>query len=86
MIIGTIGGDITNISKTTPFSDVSELSWYAPYIAYAVKNNLINATLQTFRPNDTITREEAMKILTLSLKLDTSKFTSTSFSDVTVDS
>lgn len=86
MIVLAGGADVSNTSKTTPFGDVDESSWFAPYVAYAVENNLINSTLKTFRPNDTITREEVMKILALSLKLDTGKFTKTSFTDMTNDS
>ena len=82
MMVGVIGADISNIDKKTSFVDVTESSWYAPYVAYAIKNNLINTTLKNFRPNDTITREEVIKILALSLKLDISKFTSSSFTDV----
>lgn len=86
MMVGAIGGDIATIDRKTPFADVTDSSWFAPYVSYAVKNNLINATLKNFRPNDTITREEAMKILALSLKLDIDTFTSTSFADVANDS
>ena len=74
MVLGTVGADLSGGSTATPFEDVPESSWFAPYVAYGVEHHIINSTLSRFRPNDTVTREEAMKILALALEIDTGKY------------
>lgn len=44
------------------FKDVST-SWQIPIIAKAAQLGIINSNTTLFRPNDFITRAEAMKIL-----------------------
>jgi len=47
---------------TTVFSDVASDVWYAPYVSLALFKGMINSNSQ-FRPNDTISRAEAAKII-----------------------
>lgn len=49
-------------SASTPFDDVPENAWYAPYVSYALSNGIIS-NADNFRPNDTVTRAEVAKIL-----------------------
>lgn len=58
MLVGYRGIEISD--GKTPFSDVSESEWYAPYVAAAYKNNLFSGYENgTFGVNSGITREEA---------------------------
>ncbi|WP_342352581.1 S-layer homology domain-containing protein, partial [Paenibacillus castaneae] len=53
-----------------PFSDVKSSDWYASVIQTAYSYNLINGfTDGTFRPNDKITREQAMAIIAKAMKI-----------------
>lgn len=52
-----IGTGTTNV-----FSDVASDVWYAPYVSLALSKGMINSNSQ-FRPNDTISRAEAAKII-----------------------
>lgn len=45
-----------------PFDDVSANTWYAKYVSLALSKGMISANA-SFRPNDTVTRAEATKIL-----------------------
>lgn len=69
------------------FPDVSQDTWYAEYITFAVKNRWINGyTDGDFRPDAPITRAEAAKILANAIKLTSSTKFSSSFKDVPKDS
>jgi len=81
MIVLASGADMSTINTTDSFEDVSKSSWYAPYVAYAIKQGWISTNNKNFTPNDTIRREEAIKILALVLKLD-AKNKTTTFSDI----
>jgi hypothetical protein len=45
------------------YDDVAASDWWAPYISTAKKYGYISQTNREFRPNDSITRAEAIKIL-----------------------
>lgn len=48
----------------TSFTDVKNTDWYAPYVEAAKENNIvIGYSDKTFRPNQPISRVEALKIL-----------------------
>ena len=49
------------------FTDIDKSDWYAPYIAAAYENGLVNGADGMFKPNDTITREEICKITAAAL-------------------
>ena len=70
MIVKAKGIKDTSLPQVTtntpkPFDDVDINTWYAPYIIYAKENNLIQGDSNTnnFRPNDSINRAEAIKII-----------------------
>lgn len=61
--------DVSNLSG---FVDIDQNSWYVPYVSYMVRTETMNGqeiidengnTVKIFRPNDTISRAEASKIL-----------------------
>lgn len=61
-----------NQKNIAEFSDIDQNSWYAPYVSYMVATKAMGGQEITdkngkitkiFRPNDTITRAEASKIL-----------------------
>ncbi len=73
------GGELTYTDK---FTDVTEEHWAAKYISYAYTNGWINGYPDgTFRPDDSITRAEAAKIINMSLER---KSTNTDFGDYEV--
>lgn len=58
MLAGVMGADLSNYAGTK-FSDVSDGSWAAPYIAWAAENGIVNGTGETtFSPDAPITREQ----------------------------
>ncbi len=59
------GSDIaTDITTPTPFKDVDNTGWYAPYVKKAFAEGWINGYPDgTFKPAQTINKVEALKIL-----------------------
>ena len=88
MLVRSLSCRYTYLGTDTGFSDVDQNQWYAEYIKFAVENKWINGYKDgTFRPNAPITRDEAAKILTRAIQLDTQNSnTTTSFSDVPASS
>jgi hypothetical protein len=82
--------DLTLETPTeAPFKDVALGQWYTPYIYTAKKNNLIGGYKDNegtltgyFGPGDSLTREQAMKIITLAASLTTNTKGGPHFSDV----
>jgi hypothetical protein len=57
-------------SGPVPFSDVKASAWYNDVVKTAHANNLINGYEDgTFRPNDKITREQAMVIISKAMEI-----------------
>lgn len=81
MVVLSIIGKTPDTKAVIPYEDVEKDSWAIPYLAYALQNWLIRDSKE-FRPNDKITREEAIKILMLALESETGTLNSKSFSDV----
>ncbi|WP_169515439.1 S-layer homology domain-containing protein [Anaerovorax odorimutans] len=53
-----------DIDNNAAFKDISNSSWYADSVSWAVKNNIVNGYSQrTFAPNDPITREQLVSVL-----------------------
>lgn len=64
MVVRAIGGYDSSKDYGESFADVSPKMWYANTIAYAKQMNLIDGYEDgTFKPNSSITRAEAAKIL-----------------------
>ncbi|MFC4306770.1 S-layer homology domain-containing protein [Cohnella boryungensis] len=56
--------------QKAPFGDIDSASWYADEIGSAFKHGLINGfTDDTFRPQERLTREQAIAILARAMKL-----------------
>ena len=56
----------TNVAANTPFNDVDHQAWYAPYIKKAYSEGWVEGYSDgTFKPNQTINKVEALKILAL---------------------
>lgn len=61
--------------KFSPFSDVSSTFWGAPYIQAAVSAGIVNGYIDgTFRPDGTVTYEEAITMMLGVLGYDSSDF------------
>ncbi len=63
MVLVAAGEDISTVSSTS-FTDVEPSDWYAPYVEAAKDIGVVEGYEDgTFRPNDSINRVEALKIL-----------------------
>lgn len=80
MVVNALGIDVAGM--TASFADVPTTHTLSPYIAAAVEAGLINGDVDMFRPNDSITRAEAMKILVLALGNIPTPVLDSSFADV----
>lgn len=73
-----------NLDILANFTDVNRSEWFAPYVAYALEYGIIsgqkvdllsaeNIIVREFRPNDTISRAEASKVLSALILKDVSE-------------
>lgn len=62
--------------STTPFDDVDLTDWFAPYVIKAEKEGIVSGYNDGFRPNQNITRAEAVKILLLTAGFEIPKISS----------
>lgn len=56
---------------TTVFSDVASDMWYTPHVSFALSHDIILGASTNFRPNDSISRAEATKIIVGIFGIDT---------------
>ncbi len=71
MVLKALHQDKAPLKKTFEFSDVPYKHWAFNTIQRAIHFDLVkNTTDNTFRPDDTITKKEAMDIMVSSLNLD----------------
>ena len=85
MILNAMNYDTdVNVNSLT-FADVDKNGWQAKYIAKAVELGLVSDSNVNFRPNDNISRVEAIKILLKASNIDVTDTNTNSFSDVTTD-
>lgn len=69
-----------------PFGDVLTGAWYAPYVAAAKKNSVVNGYSDgSFKPNATVNRAEALKILLAAAGFDVEEAITESFPDTIAD-
>jgi hypothetical protein len=61
--VATFGIPVSKSVTEKSFDDVETDAWYAPYIAVAKEADIVQSSEKNFRPNDLITRVEALKIL-----------------------
>ncbi|WP_179281277.1 InlB B-repeat-containing protein [Paenibacillus sp. XY044] len=70
IVVRALGLSDNDSGNGTRFSDVNSADWYAGAVAKAVEYGLIEGyENQTFAPNRTITRQEALVIMTRAMKL-----------------
>jgi S-layer homology domain len=81
IVINTTGWAVPTTGLDIPFNDVSADVWYARYTSLALSKGMIQRTTR-FRPNDSITRAEASKILTVALGVTMSEPTTMTYIDV----
>jgi predicted phosphodiesterase len=63
LIAGAAGVDVSAYTNST-FADVKSTDWYAPYVAWAEKNKVVNGIdTESFVPNAKISREQMAVIL-----------------------
>lgn len=81
------GSDIAlDISTDTPFTDINHNEWYGPYVKKAFHESWINGYSDgTFRPNQTINKVEALKILAVVQGWQLATPTTQPFTDTTLD-
>ena len=80
-MINTTGWPVPTNGLNIPFSDVPTTLWYAPYVSLALSKGMIQSSTR-FRPNDTITRAEVSKILTVALGVVVTDPVTLTYSDV----
>lgn len=78
-------GEASEDNVVPTFKDVSNEHSLKSFIATAVTKGLVNANSEYFRPDASITRAEAMKILVSALGEEVTDIETSSFSDVDVD-
>lgn len=81
----TFGSEV--ISKQNPFSDINSGDWFYKYVTFGAYHYVVNGYDDgTFRPDQDVTRAEAVKIILLSTGLDLPlKTPYSTFSDVPND-
>ena len=63
MLAGLAGADVSSC-PATPFRDVPEGAWYAPYVNWALANGIVSGTsAATFSPDASITRQDMAVML-----------------------
>lgn len=68
LIVRALGLDTDSASIGQAFADVAETDWFAGAVSVAVKAQIVNGFGdETFRPNDTITREQMAVMLSRAL-------------------
>lgn len=87
IVLGAMKIDYSSVdgSKVT-FSDVDKNSWVAKVVVKASELGLIDTKNSKFRPNDSITRAESMKMLLNAASIETTTVSVSSFADVSTSS
>ena len=57
------GISVAPVVNYMPFTDVATSSWYATYVTAAKESGIVQGYGEDFRPNNTINRAEALKIM-----------------------
>lgn len=81
MVMNAAGYKI-GTGTTIIFADVASDAWYAPYISLALSKGIISGKNTMFRPDDTISRAEAAKIIVGVFGINVSNSTKSAFTDV----
>jgi hypothetical protein len=85
MTLRMFGHDYSDMDTSSiPFADVNKADWKAKVIAKALLEGVITSSNTNFRPNDAVSRIEAIKILSLASGMNIVATDSTVFTDVNV--
>lgn len=64
----------TALYRTRQFKDVKSNVWYEPYVAFALKNNIMSGYGNgSFGPNDEVTQKQFLKMLLSAMKYEMNK-------------
>jgi len=80
-IISKDFADMIISDSAVNFEDVKSSDWYASYVLSAAKNKIVNGSGNLFRPNDSITREDAAVIIYRLISKDNSFYKEKTFED-----
>lgn len=86
--IGDVNSElVSSLDTNRMFSDLENAKWAVSYVEYMAENNIMNGDGNgKFRPTDTITRAEFIKVLISALKLEDAEITNPiDFADVPSD-
>lgn len=76
----------TQIAATIPFADIETGHWSVPFISYAIENQIVKGYEDnTFRPNQSVSRAEGIKILFSAFQITPPTTQEVIFSDVKSD-
>lgn len=63
-VLGRLAGVDVASYKTDKFKDVDQKAWYAPYVAWATQNNIVQGYPDgNFGPDDPVTREQMCELI-----------------------
>jgi len=62
-MVASLSGDIEKLNTHTGFADVAPADWYFAYVTDAAAKSLINGTDGAFKPDEYISREDAVLII-----------------------
>ncbi|MFH0837869.1 MAG: S-layer homology domain-containing protein, partial [Patescibacteria group bacterium] len=84
--LNAFGYDVPAVGITSVLKDLDASQWYAPYVQVATDHNIVSGYPDgTFRPNQLVTRAEALKILFNAAKVNVAAVKAvSSFKDVLV--
>ena len=78
--------DYSNVDDSNlPFTDVTKGTWQGRVAQEALNAGLVTSKNTSFRGNDSISRIEAIKVLTLAAKMNVTATNSTVFTDVNIN-
>gem|GEM_PF-2756746 len=81
--VNMFGLKVNNNITVNPFKDVPAGEWYGPYIKVALDNKIVKGYSDgSFRPNNYITRAEALKVLFETAKVTLPTTVNLTFSDI----
>lgn len=63
MLFATVDVSVDPVVSEDPYSDVDNLSWYAPYVQYAKEKNIFPVSGDTFEPGAPMSRLEVAELV-----------------------
>lgn len=86
IVINATGWRVPTEGLDIPFTDISLSNWYTPYISLALSKGMISRGNTNFRPNDAISRAEAVKILMAASGIQIDEPSTITFADLDLKS